>query len=274
MLTVNLTTTHSRLDLCASTLWSILRQSCRPDLINLWISSEKYLSDNGINKLPDFINQLNNIHDIIKVHYVKNTGPYRKLIPVLRTSCDEDLIIYADDDVVYGKDWIKKLLDCFNKHHQSCIVASRIRVVTYNLFGQKKSYFSYPIAYSERVFDKDYIITGMGGCILKKGMIINDYIYDDSYLDIAPKTDDLWFSRIFQNSGVKAVSCPQSLEQIYEIQHELSSLSYMNTLYYKKYGMFNIFHKIKNKFLSYFGLLGTNNDIAFKKVSDYFNKRP
>jgi hypothetical protein len=52
MISVNLTTMHSRLDLCAATVWSIINQSVQPDKINLWISNEPYLSDHGICEIP------------------------------------------------------------------------------------------------------------------------------------------------------------------------------------------------------------------------------
>ena len=50
MLTVNLTTTHSRLHLCSATVWSLMNQSLKPDFIVLWVSRDSYLSDEGISK--------------------------------------------------------------------------------------------------------------------------------------------------------------------------------------------------------------------------------
>ena len=133
MLTINLTTTSSRLELCSSTIWSLLNQSVQPDVINLWISHDRYMADEGISNIPEFVGLMNNISDIIRVHFVENTGPYRKLIPALRSSQAEDYIVYVDDDVVYGKDWLKTLLNCFLSHDKKYIVASRIRKVSYNV---------------------------------------------------------------------------------------------------------------------------------------------
>lgn len=78
MLTVNLTTTHSRLHLCSATVWSLMNQSLKPDFIVLWVSRDSYLSDEGIKQTPDFVQKFNTINNIIVVNYVSNTGPIGK----------------------------------------------------------------------------------------------------------------------------------------------------------------------------------------------------
>ena len=100
MISVNITTTSNRTSLCAATIYSFYNQSIRPDIINLWISREPYLSDDGFTEVPKFVEELNMICDLIKVHFVKNTGPYRKILPALKEASDDDVLVYADDDVI------------------------------------------------------------------------------------------------------------------------------------------------------------------------------
>lgn len=71
MLSINLTTTASRLELCSSTLWSLLHQTIIPDEINVWVSKEPYLADEGINEIPIFITELNSVRNIIKIKFTK-----------------------------------------------------------------------------------------------------------------------------------------------------------------------------------------------------------
>ena len=101
MLTINLTTTSERLTLCAATIWSMVHQVRKPDKIRLWISNEPYLSDKGITTLPEWVIEINNIRNILEVIFVENTGPYRKIIPALRTADQNEVLVYADDDVIY-----------------------------------------------------------------------------------------------------------------------------------------------------------------------------
>lgn len=44
-----------------------------PDRINLWISHEAYMADQGIKCIPEWVNELNKINDIVSVHFVENT---------------------------------------------------------------------------------------------------------------------------------------------------------------------------------------------------------
>lgn len=48
MLTINLTTTSSRLDLCAPTLLSLVEQDYAADRIVVWVSHDAYMADEGI----------------------------------------------------------------------------------------------------------------------------------------------------------------------------------------------------------------------------------
>lgn len=273
MLTVNLTTTHSRLHLCSATVWSLMNQSLKPDFIVLWISRDSYLSDEGIKQLPDFVKKFNIINNILVVNYVSNTGPYRKIIPALRKGNESDIMVYADDDVIYGNDWLKILVDCFNRYDRKCVVASRVRIIDKNIFGVTKSYSSFDISNSENKFNESFIITGVGGAILTKNLIDSQYLNDDSFIVVAPKTDDIWISKIIELSGTSVISCPQALSQVHEIQHSNSSLSSQNTLFSKKYGPLKYFVKMQERMFSYFGLLKTNNDTSLKNTNIHFHKK-
>ncbi len=138
MISINLTTTYSRLDLCSATLWSLLHQSLLPERINLWISNQPYMADEGITELPSWIRELNNIHDIIRIHYVENIGPYRKFIPALRTCTNDDIIVYVDDDVIYARNWFEGLLSTFEKYGRKYVVASRVREKSSIFLGNYK----------------------------------------------------------------------------------------------------------------------------------------
>nr|ELA2827974.1 glycosyltransferase family 2 protein [Klebsiella variicola] len=48
------------------------------------------MADQGIKCIPEWVNELNKINDIVSVHFVENTGPYRKIFPALINSADDD----------------------------------------------------------------------------------------------------------------------------------------------------------------------------------------
>lgn len=271
MVSINLTTTSSRLDLCSATIWSLVHQSILPDCINLWISSSPYLADNGIEILPDWVEEINSFTDLLRVRYVDNTGPYRKIIPALMEASNEDTLVYVDDDVIYGRDWLKYLLQCFFENNEKYVVASRIRIMKKNFLKKYQSYNMFPILRKNIIIDSDYIITGVGGCVLKRRMIQEKFLLNNDFIKIAPKTDDLWISKILTSSGTPVFSCVGALGQVHEIAHENNSLSLVNTTANIKGSLLNrFFRKLINKVLGYFGISITNNDRSLKRINEYF----
>ncbi|WP_224717633.1 glycosyltransferase [Pectobacterium versatile] len=273
MIVVNLTTISSRLNICSATLWSLINQERLPDKIILWISKDSYMVDSGIQYIPDFIHQLNKINNIIEVRFTKNIGPYRKLLPALRACSDDDIIVYADDDVIYSNLWLARILNKFEINNGKYPVATRVRRITKNLLGISKSYLAYPIITENEILDNNYIITGIGGCALKKEHINKEYIELDDYLHIAPKTDDLWISKLLTLSKTFVVTCPEALPDIQEILNNYESLSQSNTRISSTSNMFfKLIARVRAKILANLGVPLCGNDIAIKKINIFFEK--
>ncbi|EHD14390.1 hypothetical protein CIN_03220 [Commensalibacter intestini A911] len=274
MISVNLTTTSSRLGLCSATIWSLIHQTKKPDKIFLWISQEGYLSDEGIKTIPSWIDELNSILNIIEVKFVENTGPYRKIINAIRLSNQSDILVYVDDDVIYGDKWLETLLHAFYENKSKLAIASRIRAVKRNIFGTVQSYSRYRVCKKPIQFNCDYIITGVGGCVLTKNMISEALINNDDYILLAPKTDDLWISKILELSGTVVEACPKALTYVDEIDHKNNALNLSNMHQMKgSNAVLKLINKIVQRVLAYFGLQRTNNDISIKKISSYFKNK-
>ncbi|HBQ8757372.1 TPA: glycosyltransferase family 2 protein [Raoultella ornithinolytica] len=270
MLTINLTTTSERLTLCAATIWSMVHQVRKPDKIRLWISNEPYLSDKGITTLPEWVIEINNIRNILEVIFVENTGPYRKIIPALRTADQNEVLVYADDDVIYDKLWLKCLEDEFNRNDGRYIIASRVRKVKKNILGITQSYHMFPIYIGSEPLKSDFVITGVGGCMLMQKHILPTLLIDNNYTEVAPKADDLWISKIIEKSGSEVKVCPPALDAVQEISHSVNCLSHGNTIYFKGAGIMKIFYKVSGLVFGYLGFVMTDNDKIMRKVSKYF----
>lgn len=274
MLTVNLTTTSERLDLCSATIWSLLHQERVPDKIYLWLSKEPYLADRGVSVLPACITDFFKFTSILEVKFCENIGPYRKVIPALRNASENDILVYADDDVIYGKKWLVNLENEFLLHEKKCVIASRIRIVKKNLFGLNQNYNMYPIYLGSDSLKSKFIITGVGGCILMKKHISDEFLYDDCFINIAPKADDLWISKVLEVSGAEVRNCLAALDNVQEISHSISCLSHGNTIYFKGSTLLSkVFYRVSGFILGYFGLAKSNNDITLARVSKYFSNK-
>ena len=83
---ISLTSIFKNQDILLKTLQSIMKQTRLPDKIFLYLSEESYILDTGFkdkkitnSNLLKFINN----NSIIYIKWVKNTGSYRKLLPLL-----------------------------------------------------------------------------------------------------------------------------------------------------------------------------------------------
>ncbi|MFC0710770.1 glycosyltransferase [Azorhizophilus paspali] len=269
-LSVNITTTCNRLHLCSQTVWSLLNQSSLPFKIVIWVSKEAYLIDQGIDREPGWVRDLNRIRNLVEFRWTANTGPYRKLFPALAEASDDQIIVYADDDTIYKENWLKLLTSKFREHREEKIVASRVRISKRNFFGYHKTYMLWPISQQEIELDSDYLITGVGGVILKRKHIKEDFLNNRDYLTVCPKSDDFWISEIIARSRTPVLACPEAMREILFIKHE-HGLERQNTLVSN-----NLIGKALNKFkintLGQIGIPVCNNDKSFKRVKNYFKE--
>jgi len=120
------------------------------------------------------------------------------LIPTLKIVNDqEQLIITADDDVLYPQDWIEKL---YTEHVQypDCIICYRGRKITRDRKGKVLTYLKWKKTYpslSKSLLGPsiDILPTGRDG-VLYPRKIFNDQIFDEeTFMVLAPSNDDIWF---------------------------------------------------------------------------------
>lgn len=271
MISINITTTSERLELCSATVWSLIMQGVKPDFINVWVSKESYLSDLGIIKTPEWIDKINSVENIVRLRYTDNIGPYRKIIPILRESSYEDVIIYADDDVIYLSTWLGKLLAMYNSFGGEYPIASRVRIRNKNFLGGYKSYNLSSICYDNRLLKSDFIITGVGGCVVSKKHFLSKDILLDDFLSVAPTTDDIWISKLLTRGGKGVKTCSEALSDVQEILHGNNALNALNITRPIGGKLTRKVHALYLKLAGYLGVNISKNDKSISGVKKYFN---
>ena len=195
---VSLTSIFQNQDILVSTLVSILKQTVKPNKIFLYLSEEKYLLDNGFSgkRITDasLVNLLES-NSLIEIKWVKNIGPYRKLLPLLKEKWNEDcIIITIDDDTYYTTDLIEKTLKV-HKSNDNCIIGSR--GFTPRLHNDDLKSFEYEVRQKENQSLSLYnFLTGKGGILYKPSFFhkTGDLIFNEKiFLKTNPTNDDLWF---------------------------------------------------------------------------------
>lgn len=192
---VSLTSIRSNVHVLVESLKSIKNQSVQPDKCYVFLSDEPYLFDQGFKdkNIDDVDLQKILSDDIFVVRWVDNTGPYRKLLPILKEKTNEDcVIITIDDDTVYHPDIIKNYLYAYDE--QQCVIAARSHTLKFD----KIEHVDYETR--EKINHKLSLYnfhTGKGGVLYHPKFFQKSiqHIFDsDIYNRCCPYGDDIWFN--------------------------------------------------------------------------------
>ena len=137
---ISLTTISSRVDRVSQTIDCITRQTLKPHSINLYISEEPYLLDQGIQRGNEHLRRIADMG--VNIYLTPNIGPYRKQYPLLQqlrgsNISPETLIITLDDDVLYPVNALEQLVSAARM--DDAVVAHRGREMVFD-GGRLKSY--------------------------------------------------------------------------------------------------------------------------------------
>lgn len=182
-LVVSLTSYEERFDDLVISIYSLLNQSIKPDRIILWLSDKLSLND-----LPYEITRF--VKNGLEIRFVKDIGSYTKAIYAFK-EFSNSIIVTADDDIYYPKDWLSKLYYSFIANPKDISVhrAHRIR------FEDKKiaPYETWTKHVEEESARFDNFLTGVGGVLYPPNCFSNEVLRKDIFLTKSPYADDVWF---------------------------------------------------------------------------------
>lgn len=259
---VSVTTTNRRLGLFYYGFQSLVCQNFEDFKILINLSKEAYLFDDGIESIPSWMQGEN-----VQVNFVENTGSYRKLIPLIDTVKDDDLIITADDDVLYSKSWLPGLVNEAVKYPGS-IVCGGARRISRNIFGSLQNYSNWTLCTASETA-MDLLPVGVFGVAYRKRLIDLDFIKDVAYKEHAPTADDLWFRIASMRKNIPVHVAPEVAFGNAGIEHTMG----LNETNMPKKGsrkfLARATSQLKLEFNNYFGLTPSKNDLAWKAAARY-----
>lgn len=186
---ISFTTISSRIDRVEKTVASLAKQTRQAHSINLYISTEPYLIDKGIQ--PD--NPiLKGIADMgVNIYRVPNIGPYRKQIPLIYqlksdAASSQTPFITIDDDVIYPPNIVERLM--LELETTEAVIAHRGREIRIEN-GRLLSYKVYPPPSARSGLLN--IGTGKNGIAYRLGYFPANPIDYVGHI-IAPTADDIW----------------------------------------------------------------------------------
>ncbi len=265
-LIISLTTIKSRLDLAYIVIYSLLKQELKPDKIYLWISKERYLLDDGIEEEPNWYRDVDN--NIVTIRWTNNIGPYRKLNPLYLEIDDDDIVITVDDDMYFGRQWLKKVIK-YSAEYPDDIIAGLARIPSLNIIGKYKSYDVWPICRSAvSVFN--IIPIGAGGILYKKRFIDPDVISSDDFLQECPVNDDIWYRYATAKKNTCVTVGSNLSNEIYKISTPDSLWDNFNSnkidgWQARNFILRHVYNLIKRSSF-YFNISKSRNNLVFKKL--------
>ena len=170
------------------TVYSLLRQSVRPERVVLWLNEKEYNDQN----LPSDLRFLCKYG--LDVRYGKDIGSYTKIIHSLSAFSDKH-IITADDDLYYTRNFVEEFVEAHRQHPQA-IITGYAKVPLADDDRQLVPYGTWPEYHHVKdSFQYDSIKLfplGWGG-VLYPSHVFDDEVKNEAvFTSLCPKADDIW----------------------------------------------------------------------------------
>jgi hypothetical protein len=204
---VSLTTIKQNEALLVETLQSIAAQTQLPDKCFIFLSEAPYLFDQGFanGTIDPRLSEFTESNPLFELRWCPNTGPFRKLLPLLEEKFDEDcLIITIDDDTVYTATVLEKFVSDYNRH--KCCTSNWALTLHHagDVRGLNYENFAFPI--SKYLYN---FHLGKGGVAYHPSFFrkTRNIIFDDEIIkQTCPTNDDVWFNFMRIANGVSCHS--------------------------------------------------------------------
>ena len=181
---VSLTTHSTRIRNVDLTIKTLFKQNTKADKIILNLSKDEF-NDNNI---PKSLIKLQK--NGLEINYVTDTRSYKKLIPTLINHPDE-IIITADDDILYPSYLIQQLITAYQKNPN---MSHGCRGYTMQLSKDNtfEKYGTWPKC-KHPTYGNNIMLTGIGSVLYGPGCFHKDVLREALFMQLAPTADDLWF---------------------------------------------------------------------------------
>lgn len=207
---ISLTSFPQRMYEIHYTLYSLLTQSVKPAKVILWLGEEQF--PNLEKDIPEKILKLK--ENGLVIGWCKNLYSYTKLIPTLK-QYPGNIIVTADDDIYYEKDWLEILI----KNHETnpetiiCHRAHKVKLSKNGIAPYKK----WPKKIKTGKASYLNFLTGVGGVLYPQNCFYKDVLNENLFMELAPKADDVWFwtmSVLNKTKTIVAKNCIRELTYI------------------------------------------------------------
>ena len=170
------------------TIYSLLKQTVRPNRIVLWLDEKEYRNDNLPNDLV-FMERFG-----LEVRFAHDIGPYTKIIHALKAFPDKHLIT-VDDDIYYSESFIEELKMAHSLHPKA-IVSGWAKMPVKDSHQRLKPYTEWPeyhhVSDDFEYDSKTLFPLGWSGVLYPAHTFDEEVTNEEVFTRLCPKADDIW----------------------------------------------------------------------------------
>lgn len=208
-LIVSLTSFPARIHIVQYALYSLLRQSLKPNRIVLWLADEQFPGKE--NDLPKELLELKPLG--LEIRWCEDIKSFKKLIPSLR-EFPEAIIVTADDDIHYPRHWLCSLYLAWLEHGQSFIHAGGVESITFDSDGQPAPFAQWKWNPADARPAFKHTFGGCYGVLYPPHCLHSDVLDGSKALELSPSSDDFWFWTHALRNGTKIRLVMENRQQI------------------------------------------------------------
>ena len=204
---VSLTTFPQRINKVYKTINTLLNQTLKPDKLILWLSDEQFKDI----ELPQNLQKLREFG--LEIRYCSDLRSYKKLVPSLK-EFPKDIIVTADDDLYYQRDWLESLYSAYLKNPDNIYTRRACEVIN------KGNYFTIAPHYSNTNFKPSYTNQLMGGAgtLYPPNSLYDDILDEEKIKNLIPTYDDIYFWAMAILKGTKIALIENSDLNLYNVE--------------------------------------------------------
>ena len=200
-LVVSLTTFPARINTVWQTIATLLNQTVKPDEVVLWLAVEQFPD----RVLPENLKRLEQFGLSVK-WYDEDIRSFKKLVPSLM-EFPESIIVTADDDIFYPKNYLESLYNQYLKYPQYIHANRAFRIFDKDgKFVMKARKYDYNETYFPAY--RNEFMTGYGS-LFPPHVLDKEVLDSKRFMKLMPTNDDVWFWGMAVKAGTKVCVNPE-----------------------------------------------------------------
>ncbi len=184
---VSLTTHGKRILSVHRTIESIFHQSHLANRVIMYVGDKEFQSPQ---QLPLILQK--QMSRGLEVRFVRDQGPFTKLLPTMREN-KNSVIITIDDDIIYPFNLLERLMNAHQAHPNAICGISVISLCIENGQVQTPFYTRPNWNRPQDLISKNFLAQGFGGVLYPPNCFGEEVFNELVFSRLVPSADDAWF---------------------------------------------------------------------------------